>query len=92
MLICVIRSKVRTNAVAPFMNVVEPGFWELEVYVDMAEAAATGDPQGFVLKTIAEHLAGCVSEAGLPLGEKLWDITFTKFAENNFNFPGGFTA
>lgn len=73
-------------------NVLEPGVYTLDVHVRMSEAAASGDPPGFVKKEISRHLAGCVADTGIPLGERMWDIRFSKFAQNNFNYPEGFTA
>jgi len=89
MLICVIRSLV---TIRPTDEILEPGFHELPVHVKMSVAAATGDALGFVQNEIAQHLAKCVSETGLPLKEGLWNVEFTNFAQNNFNFPKGFTA
>lgn len=88
-LICTIRSKLQVHVED---NILEPGVYELEVHVRMSEAAASGDPPGFVKKEISRHLAGCVAHTGIPLGERMWDIQFTRFAQNNFNYPEGFTA
>lgn len=88
-LICVIRSSVTAKTEN---NVLEPGFYETPVHVRMSEAVASGDPKGFVQKVISEHLALAVRETGMPLKERLWHIQFTHFAQNNFNFPEGFTA
>lgn len=88
-LLCTIRS----NITAKFEdNILEPGYYETNVHVRMSEATATGDPKGFVQKTIAEHLARAVADTGLPLKEGLWSVAFTQFAQNNLGFPGGFTA
>lgn len=89
-LICTIRSGITvkfTSGVA-----VEEGFYELPVHVRMSEAVASGDVKGFVSKEISRHLAGCIEDTKLPLGEGLWNIEFTNFAQNNLNFPKGFTA
>lgn len=91
-LICTIRSKVTVKLSDDSKLVVEEGFYELPVHVKMSIAAATGDPKGFVQKTISEHLAGCIQATGLPLGEGLWDVQFSNFAQNNLNYPAGFTA
>lgn len=68
----------------------EGGYYTLTVNVHMSEAVATGDPAGFIRKEVARHLAGCVKDTGIPLGEKVWQVTFTKFMQNNFNLPEGF--
>lgn len=88
-LICTITSKLQVKTED---NVLEPGFHELAVHVRMSEATASGDVPGFVKKEIARHLAGCIASTGIPLGERMWDIRFSKFAQNNFNYPEGFTA
>lgn len=85
--IATIRSRVVTK-----LDNDETGYFHLPVQVSMKEAAATGDPQGFISKTIGEHLAGCVASTGLPLKEGLWEVEFSQFALNNFNYPKGFTA
>lgn len=90
MLICTITSKILGREIEG--NIIEPGQYVSHVHVKMSVASATGDPKGFVKKTISEHLAGCVAESGIPLGERMWDIQFSKFAQSNFNFPEGFTA
>lgn len=66
---------------------IEGGCYELIVHVRMEQALASGDPPGFVQKTLAEHLASCVKSAGIPLNEKCWQIKFTKFAQDNFHYP-----
>lgn len=71
-------------------GVVEDGVFELDVEITLGELAMSGDPGGFVQKTIAEHLAKCVLRTGMPLKEGLWQVTFTKWAQNNFNYPEGF--
>lgn len=71
---------------------VEDGVFELDVEITLAQLAASGDPAGFVQKTIAEHLAKCVLRTGMPLKEGLWQVTFSKWAQNNFNYPEGFIA
>lgn len=91
-LICTIRSSIMGRDSEPGSNVIEPGRYSIEVHVRMSEAAATGDPQGFIQKEIARHLAGCVADTGIPLKERMWHVEFTNFAMNNFNFPKGFTA
>jgi hypothetical protein len=90
-LICTIRSGVTVKFTGAGVAMDE-GFYELPVHVRMSEAAETGDPQGFIMKEIARHLAGCVQDTGLPLKEGLWSVQFTNFAKDNFNFPEGFTA
>lgn len=90
-LICTIRSGVTVKFTGTGIAT-EEGFYELPVHVRMSEATASGDPLGFVQKEIARHLAGCVKDTGLPLKEGLWQVQFTNFAKNNFNFPEGFTA
>ena len=89
MLICTITSKVtaQVHGIA-----LEPGFYELAVDVSAREALGSGDPRGFVKKTIAQHLAVCVRETELPLGEGLWDIRFSLFAQTELNLPEGFTV
>lgn len=91
MMICIIRSKATVKFVGEG-SLLEEGFYELPVHVKMSVASATGDPKGFVSATISQHLAGCIAATGLPLGEGLWDIQFTRFAIDNLNFPEGFTA
>jgi hypothetical protein len=68
------------------------GVYELDVEVRLDEARASGDPQGFVRKEIARHLAGCIKSTELPLGFGCWHIRFTPKAQRLFNFPEGFTA
>ena len=87
-IICTIRSTITAKVDD---NIIEPGFHESVVRVRMSEAVASGDPFGFIQKTIAEHLARCVHDTGMPLKEKLWHVQFTQFAQNNFNLPEGFT-
>lgn len=91
-LICTIRSSVMGRSMSDAPNVVEPGQYELPVHVRMSEAAASGDPKGFIQKEIARHLAGCIADTKIPKGERMWHIEFTNFAQANFNFPKGFTA
>lgn len=70
----------------------EYGIFTLEVHVSMIEAAATGDAKGFITHKIGEALAGCVVKTKLPPNEGLWAVEFSRFAQNNFNFPEGFIA
>lgn len=70
--------------------IVEDGFFELEVDVDLAEATATGDPKGFINKTIVEHLMQCKIVTGVPLYEGLWAVSFTQFAIHQLEYPEGF--
>lgn len=91
-LICTIRSSIMGRSMEDTSTVIEPGLYELPVHVRMSEAAASGDPKGFVQKEISRHLAGCIQDTGIPLGEKMWHVEFTNFAQANFNFPKGFTA
>lgn len=88
MLIALIRSV--PHAKVESLLITEDGLYELEVHVDLVEARASGDAPGFVRKTIAQHLAQCVSTTKLPLGESLWQVAFTKWAQTNFNYPEGF--
>lgn len=67
----------------------EGGYYEIEVHMSLAQAAASGDAKGFLQKEVARHLAGCVAESGIPLGEGMWRIEFTNFICNNFNLPEG---
>lgn len=67
----------------------EGGYYELSVKVSLAEARATGDTKGFILKEISRHLAGCIAATGIPLGVGMWRIEFTNFFCINFNFPEG---
>lgn len=71
---------------------IEPGFYELNVEVDMYEATMTGDPKGFVQHKLAQHLARCVHDTELPLGERCWEIHFTQFAQEHLGYPGGFVV
>lgn len=71
---------------------IEGGFFELEVHVRMDKALASGDPEGFVQKILAEHLASCVASTGLPLKESCWQVIFTRWAQTNLNYPEGFVT
>lgn len=73
-------------------GLIEDGYFHLAVHVDMKEATLSGDPKGFINKTISEHLAGCCATTGLPLKERCWQVTFSSFAQNNFNYPEGFVT
>lgn len=90
-LICTIRSGVTVKFTGAGIATDE-GFYELPVHVRMSEAAASGDPKGFVQKEIARHLAGCVEHTKLPLKEGLWNVHFTRFAQRELGYPEGFTA
>lgn len=70
----------------------DEGFYELEVHMDEEEMKASGDPFGFVKKTISEHLVVCIRATKLPLNEGLWDVFIGSWAQKEFNLPGGFTA
>lgn len=86
---------IRSKPHARVQNLIilnDEGFYELEVHMDMAEMAASGDPAGFVNKTIAQHLAMCIATTKLPLHEGLWDVFISPWAQKNFNLPKGFTA
>jgi hypothetical protein len=85
--ICTIRSKIVQQNITD-----EVGYFVSEVDVSMVEASATGDPSGFVQHKIAEALAVAVLLTNLPLKEGLWLIEFSKFAQNNFNYPEGIVA
>lgn len=85
--IATIRSRIVTD-----LGTDETGYFVSQVQVSMKDASASGDPKGFVQKTIAEHLAVAVHETKLPLNEGLWQVEFSQFARNNFNFPQGVTA
>lgn len=73
-------------------NVLEPGFYELEVHVSLSYLVTKGDPKGWVKREVARHLAGCIEATGLPMHEGLWDVRFTDFACKHFNLPRGFTT
>lgn len=70
----------------------DEGFYELEVHMDEEEMKASGDPFGFVKKTISEHLVVCIRVTKLPLNEGLWDVFIGPWAQKEFNLPKGFTA
>lgn len=70
----------------------EGGFHTLDVNISMAKASASGDAKGFVRTEIARHLAGCVASTGIPLGEGMWNVEFSTFAQTFFHYPEGFTA
>jgi hypothetical protein len=70
-------------------GITEGGYYEMEVKASLSEAAASGDARGFLQKEVARHLAGCVAESGIPLGEMMWRIEFTNFICINFGFPEG---
>lgn len=70
-------------------KITEGGYYEMTVKVSLPEAVATGDAKGFIQKEVARHLAGCVADTGIPLGEMMWRIEFTNFMCVNFNFPEG---
>lgn len=93
MLICTIRSLVTMRPKFEDSSLLqEEGFYELPVEVSMVEAAATGDPKGFINKTIAEYLASCVIRTGIPANERLWSVEFSEWAQTYLNYPGGFLA
>jgi hypothetical protein len=83
--ICTIRSRVHERAGE--FGFLEGGFYEMEVRVKMADAAASGDPKGFVQKETAKVFALLISGSGIPMGEHMWTIEYTAFAQANFNFP-----
>lgn len=85
--IATIRSRIVTK-----LDNDETGYFVTQVQVSMRDAAASGDPKGFIQKTISEHLAVAIHSTGLPLNEGLWEVEFSQFALNNFSFPKGFTA
>lgn len=89
MLVATIRSKPLPRMQ---FNKMQDGVYEIDVVVNPYEARQSGDPIGFIQREIAAHLAGCVRTSQLPLGFGLWDITFTQEAQQQFNFPSGFTA
>lgn len=91
MIIATIRSKPHAR-VQNLILLNDDGFYELQVEMDEEQMKASGDPFGFVKKTISEHLAVCVKETKLPLNEGLWDVYISQWAQTNFNLPGGFTA
>lgn len=70
--------------------IVDEGFYELEVHVDMKEAETTGDPQGFVNHQVAKHLAVCAQTTKVPMYEKLWFVQFSPFAQVELNMPESF--
>lgn len=86
--VCRIYSAV-TERPEEITQLTEGGFYELEVKCSLSEAAASGDAKGFIQKEVARHLAGCVADTGIPLGEMMWRIEFTNFICINFNFPEG---
>lgn len=87
--IAIIRSLVHTPVKGPII-LGEDGFFELEVNVDMDEALASGDPQGFVNKEVAQHLAHCARETSVPMYENLWYVQFSPWAQDNLNMPKEF--
>lgn len=85
------RYRVATITSVPLIAPEEDGQFILHVDVEEAALKASGDPAGYVSKTLAEHLAQCVSSTGLPLHNELWEISFTKWTQNHFNYPEGIT-
>lgn len=90
--ICTIRSRVIERPSNESITLLEGGFYEMQVEVPMGMASLSGDPKGYVKKEIARHLARCVEDTGVPLNNGLWNVAFTQWAQDNLNFPGGFTA
>lgn len=85
------RYRIATITSVPLITPEEDGQFVLAVDVEEAALRASGDPAGLVTKTLSEHLAQCVHRTGLPLHENLWQVTFTKWAQNHFNYPEGIT-
>lgn len=70
----------------------EGGFYELRVEIDISKAVHSGDAPGFIKKELGKYLAGCVASTGIPLGEGMWNVEFTIFAQTLFKLPEGFTV
>lgn len=86
--ICTIQSLVVTKYKGPI--IIEDGYFELEVLVDMEEATKSGDPKGYVQKEIVAHLMKCKIDTDIPLHEKLWSVEFTLWAQAHLEYPEGF--
>lgn len=82
-------ASITSNIIA---NTADGGFYQLDVEISMHEAIASCDPQGYAKHEVARHLAGCVASTGIPLGESMWTVTFTEFAQRELGMPGGFKA
>lgn len=87
--IAIIRSLVHAPVLSGLI-VGEDGFYELEVNIDMTEAKASGDPQGFVNHQVARHLASCTQRTTVPMGEGLWYVQFSPWAQTHLNMPKEF--
>lgn len=87
--VATIRSKIITRK-DEISEEIEQGIFEVEVWSDLS--LALGDPKGYVNHDIAQHLAKCIKDTGLPLGERLWNVEFTTWAMSHLNYPKGFTA
>jgi len=88
MLIATIRSVALDRIQGPV--IVDEGFFELEVDVDMELARASGDPKGYINKEISAHIGQCVRATKIPIHEKLWAIEFSIYAQTVLEYPEGF--
>lgn len=70
----------------------QQGVHEINVTVNLKRARLSGDPRGYIQHEISRHLAGCVKHTKLPLGERIWTVSFTRAAMREFGFPARFVA
>lgn len=83
MLIATIRSRIMER-VAPNLPA-EGGFFELAVEVDEFALNYSGRPKELIKTAVAQHLAQCIKETGVPLGEGVWTVTFTDKVKKRTN-------
>lgn len=86
--IATIQSLVVTKYKGPI--ILEDGYHELEVHVDMIKAEASGAPKDYINKEIAAHVMSCVISTSIPLGEGVWSVEFTTWAQVNLEYGAGF--
>lgn len=82
--ICTIKSDLLMREVVSG-DEAEQGWYESTVVVDMIEARASGDPQGFVRHKIGLTLAVMLQEYQLP--KEVFYVEFTVWAQTNLNYP-----
>lgn len=86
--IATIQSLVVTKYKGPI--ILEDGYHELEVHVDMELAQASGAPKDYINKEIAGHIMSCVVSTSIPLGEGVWSVEFTQWAQTHLEYGAGF--
>lgn len=68
----------------------DEGFYELEILITEEEMLRSSDPQGFVNHIVAKHLAACHQRTLIPVGEGLWYVQFSPWAQEHLTMPKEF--